>query len=171
MRGVEKNAQVSGLQTWAEGMSLMKTVNSGSWWGVDYNFGHDHVEFEVSEPGWDLLSGHWFIELWSLKNIGGVDRTWSHFGAINVCKVTGAMDIDELAQGKRTECEKRGSRMEPAKATGKKQPREIGKKPGALRRGYVKKEGVINRYCRETHKMNLRTENCPLNFISQCGGH
>lgn len=44
MRGVEKDAQVSGLQTWAERVSGMKIVNSGSWCGVDYNFGHDRVE-------------------------------------------------------------------------------------------------------------------------------
>lgn len=57
----------------------------------------------MSERDQDLLSGHWFIEFWSLKNIGGVDRTWSHFGANSVCKVTGAMCRDEFAQGKRTE--------------------------------------------------------------------
>lgn len=56
--------------------------------------------------------------------------------------------------------------MEPAKETWKEQPREVGKKPGAFRRGYVKKECVVNsfRYCKETRKMNLRIENCPLNF-------
>lgn len=39
--------------------------------------------------------------------------------------------------------------MEPSKETEKEQPREAGEKAGALRRGYVKKEGVINsfRYC------------------------
>lgn len=67
VRGVEKDAQVSGLQTWAERVPL-KEVG-----GDRATFGHDHVEFEVPEPGQNLLSGHWFIEFWSLKNIGGAD--------------------------------------------------------------------------------------------------
>lgn len=33
--------------------------------------------------------------------------------------------------------------MEPVKETEKEQTREVREKPGALRRGYVKKEGVI----------------------------
>lgn len=45
----------------------------------------------------DVLSRHWFIDLCSLRNRGGVDRTWSPVGAISVCQVTGAMGIGELA--------------------------------------------------------------------------
>lgn len=32
----------------AERVPLIKIGNSGSWWGVDYNFGHDHIELQVS---------------------------------------------------------------------------------------------------------------------------
>ena len=51
----------------------------------------------------------------------------------------------------------------------KEQPREVGKKPGALGRGCVKKEGVINsfKYCRDISKVSsMRTENCPLSFAT-----
>lgn len=67
-----KDAQVSGSQTWAERVSLITIQNSASWWGVDYNFGHGHVECEVSlSHTGDLLSRHWFSEFWSLKSRGG----------------------------------------------------------------------------------------------------
>lgn len=76
MTGIENDAQVSGLQIWVERVSLIEIGNSGSWRGVDFNFGHDHVEFEVSlRPQGDLLSRHWFMEFWSLKKRCGVDRT------------------------------------------------------------------------------------------------
>lgn len=59
MTGVEDDAQVSGLQIWVEIALLIVIGNSESWGGVDFNFDHDHVEFEVSLSHLgDLLSRH-----------------------------------------------------------------------------------------------------------------
>lgn len=77
------------------------------------------------------MGKHWFIAFWSLKKRGG---GWTELGPVGMCKGTGAVAIEELGQGKKIECERKaqyGTRRRDGEGT----PREVGEKPGALRRG------------------------------------